>query len=133
MRQALSHGATWEAVGDALGTTRQAAWARFRHVVEAGGGLAMERQGELRDQAAAIRERAQLRLRELDDQWRQETARLDSELQEVGGRLRDARHTHRRQRRDVRDDLRRSLHALVAERTESRSATPRSDRDDRGS
>lgn len=92
----------------------------------------MERQGELRDQAAAIRERAQLRLRELDDQWRQETARLDNELQEVRGRLRDARHTRRRQRRDVRDDLRRSLHALVAARTESQSARPRSDRDDRG-
>jgi len=34
IRQARTEGATWAQIGEALGTTRQAAWERFKRVVE---------------------------------------------------------------------------------------------------
>ena len=54
---AQAHGATWEAIGAALGTTRQSAWetygARVRQILDAAASGSTRSEAELLDSAAA--------------------------------------------------------------------------------
>lgn len=81
--EALAAGATWEDIGRALGTSRQAAWARFRAAVAGtqGGERPMHEQlaqvrGEVRDRLQGV----QARVRARDDTWRADRARLVAQL-----------------------------------------------------
>jgi hypothetical protein len=109
--EAIDAGATWENVGAALGTTRQAAWARFRHVVEDDG----RRTKVMNQQANELLKRVQdemkslhARTRELDGRWREERARLHREG-------RDAAHRMQQERNALRQELKETTRALREE------------------
>lgn len=92
--EALAAGATWEEIGHALGTSRQAAWARFRtDVAEAGGG-----ERPMNEQIAQARAEARERFKDLqgrvrarDDAWRDDRARLQEQMRLVDQQRADDR------------------------------------------
>lgn len=86
VEEAMGRGATWEDVGDALGTTRQAAWARFRHATEHEGGSRQmaEQIATLNRRIADETKSLHSRLREFDDKWREERNRLQLDLRRIG-------------------------------------------------
>jgi hypothetical protein len=113
VREALGEGSTWEEVGEGLGTSRQAAWARFHGLIEPEGGVTeMEERSDLREQLRGLWEEAQNRRREADGRWREEQARLRSQVQETQRQLREARLRHSAEKRAAREELRRSADAL---------------------
>ena len=115
VQEALKEGSTWEQIGEALGTTRQAAWARFRHAIEPDGGpSAMDERVEAREQLRSLWDDAQSRRREADARWREEEDRLREQLRQSQDQLRDAKRRHARERRAAREELRRSSDALRA-------------------
>jgi hypothetical protein len=83
---AVGAGASWEDVGAALGTTRQAAWARFRSVAES------DRQGQrpdpkevaaLRDQVRQELQSLQQKVKDFDQKWRARQAELRDQAREL--------------------------------------------------
>jgi hypothetical protein len=111
VQEASAEGASWEEIGDALGTSRQAAWARFRNTLtDQGGGPEMPQESEIRQR----REEGRARLRDLDAKWREEQERLRQQLSESQQRLREARKRHGHERQAAREDLRRSLSEHLA-------------------
>ena len=113
VREALGEGSTWEEVGEALGTSRQAAWARFHGLIEPEGGATdMEERSDLTEQLRGLWEEAQNRRREADGRWREEQARLRSQVQETQRQLREARLRYSAEKRSAREDLRLSADAL---------------------
>ena len=113
--EGLRAGATWEQIGAALGTTRQAAWARFRHVVEQSEG----RRGPMPEQVAALRARLddevkalQGRLKSLDAEWRADRARLHEELRALDRARAQQRKTVQRELRETASSLRDEIRAL---------------------
>jgi gas vesicle protein len=78
--ETLKAGATWDDIGQALGTTRQAAWARFRNVIEEtseGGAMqAQEQVGRLTKEFAESVKVIQERLRSVDAKGQEEVKRL---------------------------------------------------------
>jgi hypothetical protein len=122
VQEALNEGSTWEEIGEALGTTRQAAWARFRQAIEPDGGAsAMNENVNLREQLRNLWQDAQSRRREADARWREAQGRLRNQLQESQNQLREAKRHNAAERRAAREELRRSADAL-------RSASSRRDR-----
>jgi hypothetical protein len=112
--EAIDAGATWEDIGSALGTTRQGAWARFRHVVESDEGRsrtinqeANELLGRLNEAMKSI----QTRMGELDGRWRGERGRLQREGREFAQRMQQERNALRQElketTRSLRDEIRR--------------------------
>jgi predicted RNase H-like nuclease (RuvC/YqgF family) len=112
--KAVGTGASWEEVGAALGTTRQAAWARFRSVAESDQEGPTFRPREV----AAMKERVnqevrslQQKLKEFDEKWRARQA----ELRERARNLERERATERKQLQheirattsELRDEIRR--------------------------
>ena len=113
VQEALDEGSTWEEIGEALGTTRQAAWARFRQAIDPGGGTsAMNDQIDIRGQLRNLWQDAQSRRKEADARWREEQGRLRNQLQESQNQLREAKRRYAAERRAARDELRRSADAL---------------------
>jgi len=109
--EALRGGATWEQVGAALGTTRQAAWARFREVAETTEGrrIAMPEQlaalqSKLNDEVRGLQEK----LKSFDAQWRDDRERLQEELRAL-------ERERGEQRKALQQDLRDTAAALRAE------------------
>lgn len=110
VRDALAEGASWEEIGEALGTTRQAAWARFRTALAAEGGTSgVERKDDVHRRVAELREAGQARLREMAAQWREEQKRLREQVQESKHLLDEAKGRHAQERQAAREDLRRSV------------------------
>jgi len=108
--EAIDAGASWEDLGGALATTRQAAWARFRHVLGSeGGSVGMKDREQQREQLRQLRTSAQERLRELDEQWRSEQAGLRAAMEQTQHRLTEAKRRHASERLAVKQDLRRSV------------------------
>jgi len=113
VREALGEGSTWEEVGETLGTSRQAAWARFHGLIEPEGGATdVEERSDLRAQLRGVWEEAQNRRREADGRWREEQARLRSQVQETQRQLREARQRYSAEKRAAKEELRRSADAL---------------------
>ena len=110
---AVHEGASWEEIGEALGTTRQGAWARFRHVVEGNGGSRMEKEPKVRDRLKELRTAGQARLRELDTKWHEEKAKLHADLESGRRRLAEAKQRHARERRAAREEWRQKVAAVV--------------------
>jgi hypothetical protein len=84
--EAVESGATWEQVGAALGTSRQAAWARFREIAE----RTQERRTPMAEEAAALQRRLkddvralEARLKALDGEWREARDGLQQQLREL--------------------------------------------------
>lgn len=99
--EAIESGATWEDVGEALGTTRQAAWGRFRTTVE--GGIARptphrEEVKHLNQQVKQQMRSFQLKLKDFDQKWR--NAQRDLKEQ-----LRNLERTHREERKKLQQEF----------------------------
>ena len=106
--EALAGGASWEDVGEALGTTRQAAWARFRHAMDEGGQPRMAPTGS-REHIIDIKNAGIARMRELEEQWKAERNRLRDEMVLTQGKLKEAQRLHVQRQREARQELRRAL------------------------
>lgn len=109
--EAVRAGKTWEQVGSALGTTRQAAWARFREVAEQTEG----RRVPMPEQVAAMRRKLndavqglQTKLKTFDAQWREDRERLQD-------RLRALEKERGEQRKALQLEVRETAAALRAE------------------
>ena len=87
--EALRSGATWQVLGDALGTTRQAAWARFKAAVSRRGPPARgSREPGARASGGFYRVHLlEARLKELDATSRAERRRLQRRIQQLEGLL----------------------------------------------
>jgi hypothetical protein len=108
--EALTAGATWEQIGEAMGTSRQAAWARFRTLAEGDAASApprdrmMQARQELREQLKELHRRVKQR----DESWRSERARALEQVRILDGR-------RSQDRAAIRDEiiaLRQRFHAL---------------------
>jgi hypothetical protein len=113
--EALDHGATWEELGVALGTTRQAAWARFRRVVEND----KEGTGTMKQQSDALLERlgeevasVQARLKDLDHRWRAERKRLQEELRQAAQQVQHDRQALQKEMREATKSVREQIRQL---------------------
>jgi hypothetical protein len=86
--EALKAGATWEQIGEAMGTSRQAAWARFRTSIEGDAAAAptrehlVEARFQLRQQLRELHQR----VHERDQAWRAERARALDEVRVLDDR-----------------------------------------------
>lgn len=80
----LRAGATWDDIGHALGTSRQAAWARFRSAIEeTNDGGAMEAQEQVERLSKDLTENVKViqeRLRSIETKGREEKKRLQDQL-----------------------------------------------------
>ena len=113
--EGLRAGATWEQIGTALGTTRQAAWARFRHVAEQAEG----RRGPMPEQVAALQGRLndevkalQGRLKTLDAEWRADRGRMQQELRALDRTRAEQRKQLQHELRETATTLRDEIRAL---------------------
>lgn len=105
--EAVRHGSTWEQIGDTLGISRQAAWARFRDVLE--GGRSMEAETDelkrkIQEEVWALREA----MKSIDESHRK--ART-----EARDRLRDVERQARQERQELRDRMKESIRSLKEE------------------
>lgn len=111
--EALQAGATWEQIGDALATTRQAAWARFRSMVLDPEGGPMAEEGALmrkqaRDGLKALYESA----RQRDAKWKEDRAELEAQVRGLRDRMRNLDRERRLARDQLQDEIRQTRAAL---------------------
>jgi hypothetical protein len=114
--EALGNGATWEQIGHTLGVSRQAAWARFRNVLEEKGEGSME--AEIAELKRKIQEEAQsLReaMKAIDESHRK--ART-----EARDRLREVERQARQERQELQDRMKETIRSLKDEFRELRSS-----------
>jgi len=82
--ETLKAGATWDDIGHALGTSRQAAWARFRNVIEGTNeGGAMQKQEQVERLSKELAENVKLiqeRLRGIDTKAQEERKHLQDQV-----------------------------------------------------
>jgi hypothetical protein len=106
--EAIRDGATWEQIGETLGTSRQAAWARFRDVLEGEVGTLQEETAQfkarIRDEVRALREA----MKALDESHRK--AR-----HEAVDRLREMELQARQERKEIRDRMKETIRSLQEE------------------
>jgi hypothetical protein len=107
--EALRGGATWEQIGDTLGTSRQAAWARFRDVIDQEGGRPMEAESQelkrrIQEEVRALRES----MKTIDESHRKSRA-------EAVERIREIERQAREERRELRDRMKASIRSLQEE------------------
>lgn len=104
---ALNVGASWEDVGEALGTTRQAAWARFRSVAEEVDGKSIPSHQEVRAVQQRVNEELrslQTKLKDFDQKWRERQTELIRRAQVL-----------ERERREERKQLQQEIRSATAE------------------
>jgi hypothetical protein len=111
VQRALAEGATWEQIGASLGSTRQAAWARFRHLVE-GDERGADTRVEFRQRRDELRQATNDQLRQVENHWRQERTRLRDQLRESRRQLRDAAQRYKSDKSSARTELRRAIQEL---------------------
>ena len=117
VRAALARDATWEDVGGALGTTRQAAWARFRDVAEAVEDRSIPSPQEVK--AMTQREHDELRtlsekVKEFDRKWRERQAELTAQARALERERADERRQLRAEIRGAHASLRAAIRELRA-------------------
>jgi hypothetical protein len=110
--EALSAGATWEEIGEALGTTRQAAWARFKEAAEIGGKPMAEEAAPLRSEALLELKALQERLRSRDQELRQDKKRIQSQLETLRDQMRALDRQRSDDKRALQDEIRDKKRAL---------------------
>jgi hypothetical protein len=110
VKESVAAGASWEEIGEALGSTRQAAWARFRHLMEGSDDMPLkDERAEIRKRYDEIRRTAQARARELDERWRADRSRLKDQLNDNRQQLREAAQRHVGEKAALRAELRRAV------------------------
>jgi chromosome segregation ATPase len=115
VENAIREGATWEEIGDALGTTRQAAWARFRSVAEKVEGLSVPSAQEVKTMTERVKEQLrdlQAQMKEWDDKWRRRQAELTDQARKLERERREERKQLQQDIRSVQHDLREEIRAL---------------------
>jgi hypothetical protein len=111
--EALQAGATWEQIGIALATTRQAAWARFRSMVaDAKGGPLVEEDGLLRKQARDELKALYERARQRDAKWKEDRAELESQGRGLRDRMRTLDQVRGQARGELQEEIRQKRAAL---------------------
>ena len=88
--KAVREGATWEQIGERLGISRQAAWARFRNAVEGRGEMendTAELRGRIQEEVRSLREA----MRAMDDEHRQARSEAMNGIREMDRRIREER------------------------------------------
>jgi hypothetical protein len=113
--QAISAGATWDEIGDATGTSRQAAWGRFRKLTgeRNGGSAAMhEKIGELNRRVTAESKQLQERLKALNDKWRKEQRLLQDQVQGLTKQIAQDRKALQEEIRQKMSSIREEIHGL---------------------
>jgi hypothetical protein len=112
---AVGAGASWEDVGAALGTTRQAAWARFRSVAES------DRQTQrpdpkevaaMRDQVRQELQSLQQKVKDFDQKWRARQAELRDQTRELERERAAERKLLQQQLRTTTSELREEIRRL---------------------
>jgi len=113
--EAVRDGATWEQIGDTLGISRQAAWARFTDTVEEKGAGSMkadvaELKRKIHEEARALREGMKV----IDESHRKAQTEARDRVREVD---RQARH----ERQEFRDRMKETIRSLQEELRELRN------------
>jgi DNA anti-recombination protein RmuC len=107
--EAVRSGATWEQIGDTLGISRQAAWARFRRAIDDEGGRPMENdRNELKRRIQAEARSLREAMRSLDESHRQAQT-------EAANKMREMQREARRERQELRDRMKENIRALQEE------------------
>lgn len=107
--EAIRGGATWEQVGETLGISRQAAWARFRAAVD------QEGRGWMENETAELKERIQEEVRSLREAMR---AMEDGHRQaktEAANRIREMDRRFRQERQELRERMKATIRSLQEE------------------
>lgn len=107
--EAVRNGATWEQIGDTLGISRQAAWARFHHVLERRGGRSME------DDTADLKRRIQEEVRSLREAMRSLDESHRNARKEAVDRIREMERQARQERQELRDRMKENVRSLQEE------------------
>jgi hypothetical protein len=89
--EAISTGMSWEEVGAALGISRQAAWARFRHTVNVTGGVSMKDVTSLRVMVKDEMRSLKAEAKNFDSKWREERRSIQEQLRQLDKRRSDDR------------------------------------------
>ena len=107
--EAVRSGATWEQIGEALGTSRQAAWARFRHVGEQEGRDPMD------DETARLKTRIRDEVRSLRESMRtMEDAHRKARMEAVN-EIREMDRQGRQERQELKDRMKETIRSLQEE------------------
>jgi hypothetical protein len=106
--ESIRAGATWDDVGRALGTSRQAAWARFRNLsgTPQGDEPMPEQLTQVRRQLHDGIRGLQQRMRQRDDAWRTDRQRLRDELRQLDRQRAEDRKALQGEIRQLRQQLR---------------------------
>jgi hypothetical protein len=112
--EAITRGASWEEIGTALGTTRQAAWARFRNVSDR-----LEGRVPMAEEVAALRRQLneevrslKAELRRMDTHWREERGRIQQSLRDLERRRTEERKAIQGRIRDLGAAMRNDIQRL---------------------
>jgi hypothetical protein len=103
-REAITNGATWDEIGRAMGTSRQAAWGRFKSVVERGEQMEQARKQQIRQTIKELQARA----RERDQALASERRRLRDELRALDKKRAQERSALQQEIRRLQADFRRT-------------------------
>lgn len=107
--EAVRGGATWEQVGETLGITRQAAWARFRDAGDPEGGR------KVQEETAQIRERIHEQVRSLRESVRAMEGEHRRARIEAMERIREADRRFREERQELKDRMKSTIRSLQDE------------------
>ena len=113
--EAIDSGASWEDIGAALGTTRQAAWARFRSVAEELEGRTVPDQKEVKAMQQRVKDELrslQIQLKSFDQKWREQQAQLRQQTRDLERHRADERKKLQQDVRAVEARLRAEIRAL---------------------
>ncbi len=117
--ESLKGGATWDDIGRALGTTRQAAWARFRTVIEeTNDGGAMQSQEQVEKLAKEFAQNAKAihqRLRTLDAKAQAERKHLQGQVKLLHGQIRVLGKKMADERKALQNEVRQMMRSAQAE------------------
>ena len=107
--EAIRAGSTWEQVGETLGISRQAAWARFRDAVDQEGGR------RVHEENARLKERIHEQVRSLRDSIRAMEDEHRRSRTEAMDRIREVDRRFRQERQELKDRMKASIRSLQDE------------------
>ena len=107
--EAIRAGATWEQVGETLGISRQAAWARFRDAVGLEGGRRVQ------EETARFKERIHEQVRSLRDSVRAMEDEHRKARTEAMDRIREEDRRFRQERQELKDRMKATIRSLQDE------------------
>jgi Na+/phosphate symporter len=112
--EAIDSGATWEEIGDALGTTRQAAWGRFRNVINDEDRSRLDAE-EVKSLNQHVNEQVRvlrLRLDHFDEKWRERQGELKKKIRELERERREERKELQQDISSMQSSLREEIRAI---------------------